>query len=74
MNKIKRALSKSEIFNEYKGPISIDPLGTAMQTYRHVNKTKSKEDHSYLSLYHVKRQIAKQLWSVQIYGTNSSTI
>ena len=32
-----------------------------MQTYRYVNRTKSKEVRGYLSLYHVKRQIAKAI-------------
>ena len=57
---------------QYKGPVAIvDPLSTAMQTYRYVNHTKSKEVHGYLSLYHVKRQIAKailecvDLWNSQ---------
>ena len=43
---------------DYQGPVPIvDPLSTAMQTYRYVNKTKDKSVHGYLSLYHVKRQI-----------------
>ena len=57
---------------QYDGPTPIvDPLSTAMQTYRYVNRTKSKEVHRYLSLYHVKRQIAKailecvDLWNTQ---------
>ena len=41
---------------EYEGPVAIvDLLSTAMQTYRYVNRTKSKEVHRYLSLYHVKQ-------------------
>ena len=42
-----------------------------MQTYRYVIRTKSKEVHSYLSLYHIKQQIAKailecvDLWNIQ---------
>lgn len=39
----------------------VDPLSTAMQTYHYMNKTKSKAAHSYLSLYHVKRQITKAI-------------
>ena len=57
---------------EYQGPIPIvDPLNTAMQTYRYVNHTKSKEVCGYLSLYHVKRQVTKailkcvDLWNSQ---------
>ena len=57
---------------QYEGPTPIvDPLSTAMQTYRYVNRTKRKEVHGYLSLYHVKRQIAKaimecvDLWNEQ---------
>ena len=47
---------------EYEGPIPIvDPLLTAMQTYSYMNRTKSQEIHGYLSLYHVKRQIAKAI-------------
>ena len=45
---------------QYEGPVAIvDPLSTAMQTYRYVNRTKSKEAHRYLSLHHIKRQISK---------------
>ena len=57
---------------QYEGPIPIvDPLSTAMQTYRYVNRTKDKSVCRYLSLYHVKRQIAKailecvDLWNEQ---------
>ena len=57
---------------QYEGPVPIvDPLSTAMQTYRYINRTKDKSVHSYLSLYHVKRQIAKailecvDLWNEQ---------
>ena len=47
---------------QYEGPVAIvDPLSTAMQAYRYVNRTKSKEVRGYLSLYHVKRQIAKAI-------------
>ena len=57
---------------QYEGPVPIvDPLSTAMQTYRYVNQTKDKSVCRYLSLYHVKRQIAKailecvDLWNEQ---------
>ena len=57
---------------QYEGPTPIvDPLSTAMQIYRYINHTKSKEVHGYLSLYHIKRQIAKgilecvDLWNSQ---------
>ena len=46
-------------------------LSTAIQTYRYVNRTKDKSVCGYLSLYHVKRQIAKailecvDLWNTQ---------
>ena len=32
-----------------------------MQTYHYVNHTKDKSVHGYLSLYHVKQQIAKAI-------------
>ena len=57
---------------QYEGPVPIvDPLSTAMQTYHYVNQTKDKSICSYLSLYHVKRQITKaileciDLWNEQ---------
>ena len=57
---------------QYEGPVPIvDLLSTAMQTYRYVNHTKDKSIRRYLSLYHVKRQIAKailecvDLWNEQ---------
>ena len=57
---------------QYEGPVPIvDPLSTAMQMYHYVNCTKDKSVHGYLSLYHVKRQIAKaileciDLWNEQ---------
>ena len=57
---------------QYEGPVPIiDPLSTAMQTYRYVNHTKDKSVCGYLYLYHVKRQIAKaileciNLWNEQ---------
>ena len=47
---------------QYEVPTPIiDLLSTAMQTYRYVNRTKSKEVCGFLSLYHVKRQIAKAI-------------
>ena len=69
-----RQQEESEVV-EYEGPVPIvDPLSTAMQTYHYVNHTKDKSAHGYLSLYHVKRQIAKPSWSVWTSGTNSSAI
>ena len=47
---------------QYQGPIPIiNPLSTAMQTYRYINQTKDKDAHGYLCLYHLKRQIAKAI-------------
>ena len=60
---------------EYEGPVPIvDPLSTAMQTYRYVNCTKDKAVHSYLSLYHMKQQIAKLSLSALTCGINSTGI
>ena len=66
-----RQQEESEVV-EYEGPVPIvDPLSMAMQTYRYVNHTKDKSVRGYLSLYHVKRQIAKailecvDLWNQQ---------
>ena len=40
---------------QYQGPIPIvNPLSTAMQTYRYINQTKDKETCRYLCLYHLK--------------------
>ena len=40
---------------QYQGPIPIiNPLSTAMQTYRYINLTKDKEARGYLCLYHLK--------------------